>query len=377
MNSREIAYIALLSSLREESFIQETLNRWIAEERPNGKDAALAREIAYGAAKRALTLDYLAEALHQGKLQLKRKERALLRTALYQRFFMDRVPEYALVNESVELAKKYTSAHFAKFLNALLRKKQEVALPQEESLYYSYPPYFVERLIAEQGREKAKEIFEIGNLSPVVMARNRSDQTMVKVEAIEEYAHSPNYYIQNETPWRLIQFLGQGITPRRILDLCASPGGKLIALHDLYPSAALFANDVSEGKIARLRENLDKYGIDAALSCGLGEDYQTEQKFDLVVLDVPCSNSGVLRKRPEARWRLSAAEIGALREQQKKLLEHALTLSTGEVWYMTCSILEEENEGLIEEYSLNIREMRTFLPTRNGLDGGYGCAIKI
>lgn len=380
MNPREIAYLALLSSLREESYLQDTLNRWIAEHKPSGKDAALAREIAYGAAKRALTLDSIADSLNQGKLSLKRKERALLRTALYQHYFMDRVPDYAIVNESIELAKKHCSTHFAKFLNALLRKMKGVELPKEESLYYSYPPYFVERLIAQQGREKALEILDIGNQRPVWMARRRSDQTMVKFEEIQEVANSPEYYIQNETPLRLMEFLQTDKKPKRILDLCASPGGKLIAAHDLFPGARLFANDVSELKISRLKENLAKYEIKAALTIGLGEEYPAEEKFDLILLDAPCSNSGVLRKRPEARWRLNAPEIASLRETQKKLLEHALTLSSGEIWYMTCSILKEENEDFIAEmaakHNFSIRAMKTILPTYEGLDGGFASALK-
>ncbi len=380
MNPREIAYTALLASLREECYLQDSLNRWIAEQNPDQKDAGLAREIAYGSAKRALSLDYIADSLNEGKLNLKRKERALLRTALYQHYFMDRVPDYAIVNESMELAKKYCGSYFARFLNALLRKMKAVALPEDdESVFYSYPPYFVERLIEERGRETALEILDIGNQTPVWMARRRSDQTIIRVDEIQKVANSPDYYIQNETPFRLMEFLKTANKPKRILDLCASPGGKLIAAHDLYPETRLFANDVSEQKISRLKENLLKYGIKASLTTGLGEEYPTDGKFDLILLDVPCSNSGVLRKRPEARWRLSEQELSALRRQQTKLFEHALQLSSGEIWYMTCSILREENEAFIEEmaarHSLTVRAMQTLLPTRDGLDGGFGCAI--
>lgn len=378
MNPREIAYVSLLTSLREEGYLQDNINRWILEQRPDGKDAAFAREIASGAAKRALTLDYIADSLNQSKLSLKRKERALLRTALYQHYFMDRVPDYAIVNESVELAKKYCSAHFAKFLNSLLRKMKEVALPEEESILYSYPPYFVQKLIEERGREKAVEIMEIGNQAPVLMARRRRDQTMIFIEDVQAIANSPEYYIQNETSFRLTGLL-KNQEPRNVLDLCASPGGKLIAIHDLYPKAKLYANDVSEEKIRRLSENLQKYGINAFLSVGFGEEYRTGERFDLIVLDVPCSNSGVLRKRPEARWRLSEKELKDLHLLQQKLFEHALTLSAGEIWYMTCSILKDENERFIqqmaEKHKLTVRSMHTILPTREGLDGGFGCAL--
>lgn len=378
MKTREIAYLALLASLREEAYLQDSLNRWMAEHTPSAKDAALAREIAYGAAKRALCLDYIADTLNQGKLSLKRKERALLCTALYQHYFMDRVPDYAIVNESVELAKKYCSDYFAKFLNALLRKMRPVDLPDDESIRLSYPPYFVQKLIEERGREQAAQILEIGNQNPVWMARKRNEQRMVVLGDVQEVAHSPEYYIQNETPLCLIERLRSG-KPKTILDLCASPGGKLICLHDFYPEAKLFANDVSDKKIDRLKENLQKYGVTASLSVGPGEEYRSEEKFDIILLDVPCSNSGVLRKRPEARWRLHEKELKALHLQQQKLFEHALKLQPGEIWYMTCSVLKEENEWFIEEmarkHSLTVRAMHTILPTREGLDGGFCAAI--
>jgi 16S rRNA (cytosine967-C5)-methyltransferase len=372
MFSREAAYLALLSSLREEEYLQDFLNRWIEEEKPSQKDAGLAREIAYGAAKMALTLDYIA-----GSLSLKRKERALLRTALYQRYFLDRVPEYALVNESVEIAKKHCSTHFAKFLNALLRKREEVSLPEDEAIRYSYPPYFVQKLINQRGQERAIEIMKIGNRAPVLMAVKLSEQEVVRLQGV---TNSSEYYIQNETPFHLMQKL-KGGEPKRVLDLCSSPGGKLIAAHHLFPKAKLFANDVSQAKIDRLKENLQKYGIEAALSVGLGEAFPTNEKFDLILLDVPCSNSGVLRKRPEARWRLSEQQLFQLHQTQERLFEHALKLCSGEIWYMTCSILREENEEFIEamvkKHSLKVRTMHAFLPNEEGADGGFGCAVEV
>ena len=114
---------------------------------------------------------------------------------------------------------------------------------------------------------------EIGNQNPLWMARKRDEQRMVVLSDIQEAANSSEYYIQNETPLRLIEALRSG-KPKTILDLCASPG-KLICLHDFYPEAALFANDVSDKKIDRVKENLEKYGIEAALSVGPGEEYRS------------------------------------------------------------------------------------------------------
>jgi len=170
--------------------------------------------------------------------------------------------------------------------------------------------------------------------------------------------------------------------PNSILDLCASPGGKTLLVHDLFPGAKLFANDISEQKMKKLSQNCQKYHLDASLSCCKGEDFVSEQLFDLIMVDAPCSNTGVLSKRPEARWRFSPETFKDLEETQLKLLGHAVTLLSpqGEIWYLTCSILDFENEKLIQQvcqkYDLQVRTQLTIYPSEAGLDGGFACALQ-
>lgn len=228
------------------------------------------------------------------------------------------------------------------------------------------------------------------------MVRTRSKDILEDLEPIEEgialvkdtlllpqLTTSSDYYIQNGTSIKLIKALAaQTKPPERILDLCASPGGKLLAAHDHFPKAELYANDISEKKLARLRENCEKYGLDASLSISMGEEYSSPEPFDLIILDVPCSNSGVLHKRPEARWRLSEEILNTLEKTQRKLLNHATTLlkPTGEIWYITCSILKRENEVLTNQFckenALTKQHEQTILPNANtGFDGGYCCKL--
>lgn len=373
--AREAAYLSLLSSLREEQFLSDYLSDWIARESPEPRDAALAYELATGTMRRLLTLEYLAVAAseHQ-KLDLKRKERILVFLALYQLFFLDRVPNYAVVDESVELAKKHCDKNFAKFLNALLRKhiSNPPTIPTEYSVRYSYPPDLIDALIADYGKEKTLKILDTGNNPPVNMARKRPG---FEYEAVEpsEVKNNPEYYIQNETPGKLMDALSKGmsIKPKRILDLCAAPGGKLLAAHDLFPEASLVANDISEARIHKLRENCEKFGIQAELHVGAGEDFPHTEPFDLIILDVPCSNTGVMNKRAEARWQKRDLE-----KLQLSLLENARRFLSpqGEIWYLTCSILKKENEGVTHHFAENIREEITVLPDDRA-DGGYGCAL--
>lgn len=405
-NSREAAFLAVLSSVREAGFATDFLENWKREQSPSTADYHLAREIAFGTIRMALALDYLAAQLTpEKKLKVKQLERVLIRIALYQVYYMDRIPLYAIVNESVSLAKKYCHPTFVKFLNAILRKvsEEKPALPTGTdpsalSMRYSYPLFFVEIMIQDYGLEKTKEILQLGNVPAVTMARIRGRSQIANIDLLDapipiglirdpaglaSVAESPNYYIQNVTPAFLIHTLAQGIeAPKKILDLCAAPGGKLIAAHDFFPDAALFANDVSEEKVKILKENCAKYEIDATLSCKRGEAFTSPHLFDVVILDVPCSNSGVLNKRPEARWRLTPQNLKDLEALQWALIKkgYSLLSNNGELWYMTCSILKDENERLIDrvtnELQLRLRQDLTILPNEAGWDGGFACALR-
>lgn len=404
ITAREAAYLALMASLKNEGFVSQNLDLWIRRNHPEKRDSAFAYEIASGSARMALSLDYIATQLStSGKLNLKMKEKALLRTAIYQFYFMEKVPLYAIVNETIELAKKYCHKSFASFINALLRRLGETPpslpegnTPHDLSLRYSYPFYFVEKLIADYGKQEAEEILKYGNAPPKTMIRIRPGgelgketqfdlpvAILEKNASLSALADNPDIYIQNVTPVALIASLAERCkAPLTILDLCASPGGKLLAVHDFFPKAKLFANDVSEEKILRLSENLKKYQVEAMLSCGQGEQYISELKFDLIILDVPCSNSGVLNKRPEARWRLSKEALQNLSKIQAVLIKHAASLLAheGQIWYMTCSILKEENEEMVEriavESGLKVEYTRTILPNEQGWDGGFCAALK-
>lgn len=413
VSAREAAYLALLSALQGKAYISETLHTWQKDQEVSGADFHLAQEIASGSIRMGKRLDFLAKQCRLKKnLKLKLKEKALLRTALYQFFFMERIPIYAIVNETIKIAHKYLHSSYAHFLNAILRKLPETPfhLPkgksiEELSIYYSYPPFFVERLLTEYGEKDAEEILDTENTAPIIMARVGSmsvesiDQNlkfickqpfpMVLIEKTEQISiigRSSHYYIQNITPAYLIGSLCEYpiLPPKSILDLCASPGGKTLATFDRFPHADYYANDRSENKIERMKENFSKYGLNAKISCFPAEELRIDQKFDIVIVDAPCSNSGVLNKRPEARWRITAEVLKELTEKQLSLIEHSLRFlaPNGLLWYMTCSILKEENEELIaaacQQFPL-IRSgyMQTILPNKEGWDGGFACALKL
>lgn len=404
--------MALLSSAREERFLIDSLTKWQQEGSPSVQDYHLAREIAYGTTRMLLALDYLAQQLaDKQKLSLKLREKILFRMGLYQFFYMDKIPAYAIVDETIKIAKTHCHQTFVKFLNACLRKMEEVdpQLPKGEtvpdlSVRFSYPVYYVHELVQNFGLEKAQEIMEAGNRPSSTMFRIRPHASSPEevnggiemlagtrctmgvirdTSLISMISSSPDYYIQNVTPAELMSSLGNDFeNPESILDLCSSPGGKLICAHDQYPDAQLFANDISSEKLRPLSENCAKYSIPATLSSVRGEEFPLDRKFDLVILDVPCSNTGVLNKRPEARWRLSQKTLEQLEEIQLQLLRRGAELISdkGELWYITCSVLKRENSRLIDkicqELSLEVRHKEAILPNIDGWDGGFGCALR-
>lgn len=412
MNAREAAYLALLKSLQHYCFIQDVLDKWNRQEQPLPSDLHLAKEIAYGSSRMSLALDYIAIQLTTSqKLNLKTSEKALLRTAIYQYVFMDKIPIYAIVNETIKIAKKYCHNSFVNFLNALLRQIAEKtpSLPTKDdinslSIRYSYPEFFIKRLIEGYGLEIGKTILDAGNKPGKTMVRIRPQEkkNIHLIHGLRVLSESPclvalvenpslilsltsypNYYIQNITPATLIGNLCKEISPpKRVLDLCASPGGKLIAVHDFFPQAELFANDTSPEKALLIESNCLKYGISVTISYSDGRTFTSPSPFDLVILDAPCSNSGVLNKRPEARWRISSENLDSLCQMQSELAANAQSLLRpgGELWYMTCSILKEENEWLVRKICahlpLKMISMHTILPNAEGHDGGFACRLQ-
>jgi len=387
---REACFHSLLKAYRKEAYIAGSLEEWRSQNEVDERDFRLAQEIALGTMRMTRLLDHLGKQLTDGgRLPAKLKEKALLRMALYQLVCMDKIPSYAAVNESVNLAKTFCHRHFASYLNASLKtvegRKWEIPQgddPKSLSLRLSYPEPFVQDMIDDYGLEAAKRALEEMNRPPKLMGRKIGSFEMAFLKKPDS---SDALYIQNSTPVNLIRELVENSSchPRAILDLCASPGGKTLLLAELYQDRELWANDLTPKKTDRLKENLENYGVSAKVSTGPGETFSSEKPFDLILLDVPCSNSGVLHKRAEARWRLTEEHLHELRSIQLKLLRHAAGLLSegGEIWYMTCSILKKENEGVISAFAekkpVDTIYKKTYLPDTMGADGGFGAILKL
>ncbi|GAB4191738.1 MAG: 16S rRNA (cytosine(967)-C(5))-methyltransferase RsmB [Simkaniaceae bacterium] len=410
-NPREAALqIAYLAS-RTDRYIADLVKEWENKSNPKTVDGRLVQEIVYGMKRREISLDYFCRKIpREKKKAFKGKERLIVHLSLYQYIFMSRIPMHAIVNESVKLANRYCHASFGSFLNAVLRKMPEInwQLPKKNwEVYFSYPKSLI-ALFIDDYPQKVEKILDAMNQTPKTMIRIRPAYKNVFFPAMSEWKKIDEYigdivlaqdsakisslgnrkeiYIQNITPAYLMKKLSQSLygKPKKVLDLCAAPGGKLLMAHDLYPEAKLWANDISAPRIDLLYENCKKYGMTVMVSCKNAAYFKEEDLFDLVILDVPCSNSGVLHKRVEARYRITKTVLRELNKTQSALLKQAAQLikKSGQIWYLTCSILKEENEKLVEKAAQDlglsiVEKMYSVLPNNFGWDGGFACALSL
>jgi 16S rRNA (cytosine967-C5)-methyltransferase len=395
MKARAAAFAASLFWKKKP--IEPKIIEWITKDKPDPKDIALCKEIAFGTIKRWLSLEYICSDLISKKMPF--QEKLLLYQAAYQLQMMSQIPPYAVLFETVEIAKKKWDKKKAGFFNALLRRFEEKKKSLEEvkddfSLYFGYPNYFIDQLGTFLDRQQVEDVLIALNQFPKPCVRLRDkvpyDVTILyegklisgHVEDRQKWAEviqDSRLHIQNVTNTYLIDKLASSLTkkPQKILDICASPGGKLIALHDLFSHAEFVANDLSEAKLALLQDNIRAFQINARITKHPAEKYPLKETFDLIICDLPCSASGVLGKCPEARHRLSKKEIDALVILQTKILRRAIKLleKGGVLWVITCSILPNENEALIKtatKEGLRLKTKHQILPNTQGWEGGFG-----
>jgi 16S rRNA (cytosine967-C5)-methyltransferase len=396
-NPRKIAYLALVTSENIEVFFQ---NAFLSK-----CDLKFAKEIAFGTLKKDITLDYVIKNLLEIK-KIKPKKRILLKTAIYQHYYMSRVPLFAIIDETIKIAKKLFSKKEAAFFNAVLRKLENIKLnlPEDDSslslsIKYSFPKFFIEKLIDQYKIETAKDLLQALSFFPKPQLRyrkNDKDLQMKKVysgkfsiyqidenQDFSKLINSSDCYIQNASSYFLLEKLYQSLEkpPLSILDLCASPGGKSLAIHDLCQGAKLSVNDISSKKIDKIKENFKKYNISAEYNISDAREFNNKELYDLIIVDVPCSNSGVFHKRANARWRINPENLKKLQNLQFEILKNAKNLlkEDGSIFYMTCSILEDENEKMIElvkNIGLECVFLQKVLPLNDLWDGGFGMVLK-
>jgi 16S rRNA (cytosine967-C5)-methyltransferase len=385
-------------------------------------DARLAIAITRTTLQRWLTLRHLLDRFLRQKLaKLEPRLAAVLLTGGAQLVFMDRLPVYAVVDESVALARSMVRPGAAGMVNAVLRKLghlagsvmpdtpwtpapnrlpleagcialAEDALPPPEdgaaylSVATSHPRRLVNDWLAHFGREQATTLLTHSLKSPPTFVFEGAAEQATRWEGTHEeltawLAADPARRVQDPTAALAVQ-TARGLSPRRVLDLCAGRGTKTRQLATQFPAAQVVACDPHTERaedLHALAEQFDHVRVAEA-------EALAGETFDVVLLDVPCSNTGVLARRPEARYRYSPRNLASVAALQRRIIEQALlrVAPGGAVLYSTCAIEEVENQkqaAAIERLrGGHIETQRLVLPGGSGNayhDGGYHALVRL
>lgn len=360
------------------------------------RERAFAMELAYGAVRWRGRLDHhLDQLLAEGLSSVPADVVSILELGAYQILFMDRVPVPSAVDESVRLARAvlprgatgWATGLVNGVLRNLARRRGRLPLPDPDDIAgrlaveHSHPRWLVERWLARHGADRTTAILARDNrvpdlhlaLHPRAGGRERMLRSLREagVEAEPHPAHPEAVVIRSggrpdELPgWKEgrfwvqdvgAQWVGAMVDPApgvRFLDACAAPGGKLAGLLAASPGARALAMDQDAGRLARVGENLDRLDLDDAwLVAGDAGAPPIRAAFPLVVLDAPCSGTGVLGRRPDARWRREPGDVERFAAVQGRLLDGVAdgVAPGGVLLYATCSLEPEENVEAVESF---------------------------
>ena len=371
--ARQAAYDVLLRVAEEGAYADRALRS--ASAALDDRDRSLARQLAFGSVQRLRTLDHAIETL--GKRPVRKLDPpvlAALRLGAYQLGYLDGVPRYAAVNESVELVRAAKLERAVPFTNAVLRRVADGIEPllaglPEGPLKHSYPDWVWELWRRDLGEEEALELMRAQNDSPPVVVRHVRGQSpdgsatdipnAYEVERVDEKA------LENGEIWpqsRGSQLAGLCVRSQpgeRVLDLCAAPGGKAAML-----AGEVVAVEVNEARARELEENLRRLGAEHVTVVNAdGRALPPELTgFDRALVDAPCSGLGVLAARPDLRWRSSP-----LPELQLELLRAAAerVKPGGTIVYSVCTVNADESEAVVDASGLEIEPIEEWAQFRH------------
>lgn len=356
-----------------------------------GRDRARAMRLAYGAVQRQRTLDWLIDNALDRPAALEPAVRDILRLGAYELLFSDGVPARATVDQAVRQARSQRgsgprASARAGLVNAVLRRidregaarlaELEGAGPNVAGLRHSLPDWIAERLISSLGEVDALGVMAAANESAESALRwNPLRGPRATLEALlppgwsrdtelapQAYLPAAGFALEESEVWRrglamaqsrASQLVAHVLDPRpgeRIIDLTAAPGAKTTHLAALaHGGARITAVELHESRARALRETCRRMGARVEVLAGDAREVPLPDGVDAVLVDPPCTGTGVLSSRPDARWRRREAALPALGELQRALLERAWSLVRpgGRVVYSTCSLLSEENEEVI------------------------------
>lgn len=423
--ARYVAVKTLYNIEVDGSYSNIKLNEYFKKYNLEAIDRAFASEILYGTIRWKLRIDYLIQKF--SKLKISKMSPWVLcciRTAVYQIYFMDRVPEFAAVNQAVEITKK-NERKASSFVNGILRNilrnkdefnkiniKDEI---ERISVEYSHPAWFVKMMVKEHGLDFTLELMKKNNtpseftirlntikcskdeLKAVFLDKDVEvfdglfDESMIlkgysMIERSEEFKNG-FFTIQDESSMLCAKVLDPK-PGQKILDMCSAPGGKATHMAELMGNhGEITSIDIYEHKIDLIKKNAKRLGIDI-IKTKLMDSTMYFEEFneyaDKVLVDAPCSGLGLIRKKPEIRWNLGYDDIIKLNKIQYSILKNAskYVKKGGNLVYSTCTITREENENIVESFikennNFSMEDISKFLPSSFKSDTSKNGFIKL
>lgn len=414
VNERALVLEMLLAVNEEGQYSHLVLRDVLDKYQYLGKqERAFLTRLMEGTLERQLTLDYVIDQFSKTRVKkMKPLIRNLMRMSVYQIMYMDSVPDSAVCNEAVKLARKRGFSGLSGFVNGVLRSVargwREVRFPNL-SVTYSMPEWIVDIWTENYGEEKTRQILEgltaenrltiRTNLSAVTPEElvNKLKSEGVTVHAVPEmpYAFEISgldylaglksfkeglFYVQDVSS----MLVAETAAPKKndyVIDVCAAPGGKSInAAISVGADGKVYSRDVSDYKAGLIEENVLRLGlnnIEVQVKDALVMDESMREKADVVIADLPCSGLGVMGRKPDIRYNITEDKLISLKELQQSILSvvQAYVKQGGIMMYSTCTINSEENEAnadwLCKEYGFKKIEYRQILPGKNGGTDGF------
>lgn len=415
-NPRQVALDALLTWEQGSRFADDILSSLSQRHRLQGSDHGLTQTLFFGVLRHLTRLDGIIDELRRGRVS--HVNRCVLRLGLFQLLHTE-IPPHAAVNETVSLARGMRGV-----INGILRNAQRQQDRLEKlagtwplAVSQSHPEFLIERWEESFGAEATRALCEWNNQPPPVFLRvNRlapdgaDAETLVSqaAEIVSEVAGKPGFFrLREGAPPR--EWLDAGLVyvqdpstslacdllephrQERLLDACAAPGGKAALLYDrMKGTGSILATDVSESRLESVRQNCNRLGLRGIKTSVV--DWQRPIKgdpsdlgtFDGILVDVPCSNTGVIRRRVDARWRLRPEDFVKMPRIQVAIAESCLPFLKpgGRLVYSTCSIEPEENQGAVDLLldrhgdKLELEATAESLPWRDGFDGAFAARLR-
>ena len=403
-STRSLAHRLLVDWERTRPHADDLLHDRLASSNFDVRDRALVTELFYGVLRNLTELDFFISRLRDGDVD--DDTRAVLRLGLYQ-LFHTRIPAFAAVKETVTLSRRAGG-----LVNAILRRagRERDALAatlaaSPPAVRWSHPAFLLEKWIANFGTDAARALAEWNNTPAPILVRVNTLKTTREalLDSLPEAGPHPFHPLALRTPRVPQEWLEAGLCyvqdpstlapcdmldPQPgdlVLDACAAPGGKTTCLAALMRNEGrIIACDQWESRVARLRENCGRLGVRNTRTLVLDTMKESPElaprSFDGILVDAPCSNTGVIRRRADVRWRLSEEDFLRMPAQQLALLRRCAGLlkSGGTLVYSTCSLEPEENEQVADEAArtipgLCLHTVRHIRPWVDGVDGAF-CA---